>query len=1319
MKKYLNILIFLLFVAQILNAQDLSLKFRSIGLDQGLSQGTIHCIIQDEKGFVWIGTEDGLNRYDGYSFKVFRHQHNGKPGLSNSSIMSLLQDSEGIIWVGTELGLNKLNPKTNKIKTFIAKKDNKKTLSGNIITAIYEDSKNRLWIGTKRNGLNLYNKTKQAFIKFNYSPARDSCISCNSITSIIEDDLGNLWIGTENGLNLYNEQDSTFKQFKRQPNDPKSLSHNKISDLFKGNNGKLWIATYGGGLNCFDYNTKKFNAYKAKPGKKGSLPDNYINVVIQDSQGTLWIGTENAGLCKKAPSRDVFQCYQHNNSIQNSLNGNRVTALMEDQTGVLWIGTYSINTLNLTRQNFHSVKPAPNDPQSLTYGLVRSFFKEENNLWIGTDGDGINRFDSLGNLRYHYRDNGLNGTLKGNIVYTIKKGQHGDIYIGTDEGLNKYIRKTNSFIHYRHIPGDPNSLSGNTVRCIFPSSKNILWLGTLSGLNKFDIKNRKFTSYTHEPGDSNSLSNNKVFFIVGGDSNNLWINTHGGGLNKFDTVRETFTHYQFVPNKKGLCDNYLISLYKDTRGDIWIGTQEGGLNRFDPITLDFSCITIENGLPNNCIYSIMEDDKNNLWLSHNRGITKYSIDDNEFRNYTTEDGLQSNEFYGNAHFKDKDGRMYFGGVNGYNAFYPDSIHDNPFPPEVVITSFRIFNQEVNPGRVFHGKNILEKTIPYTNEITISHKEEVISFEFAALHFASPEKNEFAYKLEGFDKNWNYSGNRRHASYTNLPHGEYTFKVKASNSDGVWNEKGASIELTVLPPFWKTWPFRIAVIILIALLMLIYNRLRLRMVKKQKQKLEKLVQERTSELQKVNVQLEENQAELHQRQEEIVAQSEALQKQNREIREKHDEIIAQRDEIQKANEELQKLSIVASETDNGVIITDKKGNIEWINEAFTRLFGHNLEEFKSNFGSNICEASSNRNIKELFNYCITTKKSVIYEAQNITKGGKRLWVQTTLTPVLDRDGNVFKLVAIDSDISKLKNAEEEIRQRNEEIMSQKDLLEKQNFEMSKQRDEIEQKNKILEKHKLLITDSIHYAQTIQKLILPVKENLDKVFESFVIHLPKDIVSGDFYWWSELQLDDEYIVAVVDCTGHGVPGAFMSMLGNDLLNNIIKHDGIRQPEKVVNELDDGVVNTLKQEVSDNMDGMDLILCRVKKRWEKREVTFVGANRPLVYYSQKEKKLMIKKGWEKTVGGILKLQKDYTFKSKTYMLDEGDILYLFSDGFTSQLDVYEKRYGSKRLFNLLEEIAEFDFEKQKQILEKDITEFMRGTTQYDDITFWGIRI
>ncbi|OQY48954.1 MAG: hypothetical protein B6242_00740 [Anaerolineaceae bacterium 4572_78] len=479
-------------------------------------------------------------------------------------------------------------------------------------------------------------------------------------------------------------------------------------------------------------------------------------------QKTLWIGTVGGGINKLPSGKERFLHYRHDPQDTNSLSNHQVSAMTLDTNGTLWIGTNGGGLDKFDRQNnkFTHYTHEPNNPNSLSHDTISAIYQDQAGmLWVGTVLEGLNRFD-----------------------FTQQQ-----------------------FTHYKHNPNEPNSLSHNNVSTIYQDQAGVLWIGTYGGgLNKFE--RGVFIPYQHNPYNTDSLGSNDITFIYEDQTGFLWIGTDGGGLNLFDRETQIFSHYLNDPkNNASLSNNSVLSIFEDSAGMLWIGTNGGGLEKFDTSTQMFSHYTMDDGLPNGVIHGILGDEQGNLWLSTNNGLSRFNPQDNSFKNFDTKDGLQSDEFRRNAYYQASDGEMFFGGINGFNTFYPDRIQDNPYAPSIIITDFKLFNKSVlpKPG----DKNAhLQKNIMVTDHIPLTYRDYVLSFEFVALHFSAPEKNQYAYYMEGFDPlgEWNEVGTRRFANYTNLPAGEYTFRVRGSNSDGLWNNEGKAISITVSPPPWMTW-----------------------------------------------------------------------------------------------------------------------------------------------------------------------------------------------------------------------------------------------------------------------------------------------------------------------------------------------------------------------------------------------------------------------------------------------------------------------------------------------------------------------------------
>ncbi len=976
------------------------LRFIHLTIGDGLSQNTANCVLQDVRGFMWIGTQDGLNRYDGYEFKIFRHMPLNPTSISDSYILSIFEDQAGVIWIGTYGGgLNRFDREKEKFTHYRVDPVDPNSLTSNHVLAIFESPLNPgvLWIGTD-GGLSKLSQKNERFTNYRHNPQNPNSLSHNIVHAVFSSpkNPGVLWVGTNGGLNKFDIEKEQFSNYCHNPNDLHSLSHDIVWSIYEDRSGNLWIGT-NGGLNAFDHKRETFIRFKNEPDNPNSLSNNNVRTIYESpiEPGILWIGTYDGGLNRFDPKKKTFSQWKHEPGNPFSINNDKVLSLYEDKSGTVWIGCEGgINLFDRHKKQFSHYRRSSNNPNTLGNNDVRSICESQAGiLWIGTYGGGVSRLDRKKDRFVHYRHDPHNpNSLSSNLVRVVYEDRDGVLWVGTyDGGLNKFDPEKGQFVHYKSSANDPYSVGSNYIRTIFEDRSGVLWIGTYEGgLNRFHRKKDRFTRYVHRPDNPSSLSNNRVFAIFEDKSGVLWVGT-AGGLNKFNREQGEFSRYQNRPyDLHSLGSNVVMSIYEDRSGTLWIGTYGGGLNRFNRLPRRFTRLTEEEGLANNVVYGILEDDERNLWLSTNKGLSRFNPKTMTFKNYDTADGLQDNEFNAGAYCKTSSGEMFFGGINGFNAFFPDKIKDNSYIPPIVVTNFHIFNKPVPIGDDTEGHSILTRSISETRIINLSHKENFLYFEYSALHYVFPEKNQYAYMMEGLDKDWNYVKNRRFASYPALLPGDYIFKVKGSNNDGVWNETGVSLRIRVVPSFWKSRSFyRLSVFAIIFLAVSLY-RLRVRQLKKHKDELENLVNHRTEQLKNANI-------------------------------------------------ELEKLSIVAQKTDNGVMIMDAKGNFEWVNEGFTHLFGITLGELISEKGRNLSDVSENPNIKTALDTCIKERKTVAYETLNETRSGGEIWTQTTLTPILDQDGNLTKLVAIESDITRVKKSEEQIKSQNEEILKQSQEL----------------------------------------------------------------------------------------------------------------------------------------------------------------------------------------------------------------------------------------------------------------------------------------
>ena len=819
---------FLVLVPLTLCAQE-NIKFEHYTLDEGLSQMTVGYIIQDHQGFMWFATTDGLNRFDGYSFKVYKHDPQIATSISDNFNLCLLQDRNNYIWVGTnDGGLNRFDPQTEKFRHFKHDPQDSFSLSDNHIWSLAEDSSGFIWVGTTSGGLNRYDPDTETFTHYRHDPSDPESLGNDQLTTLLIDRSGTLWLGTvRKGLDRFVPGSGKFRHFRHDPRDPGSLSDNHVLGIYEDRAGNLWIGTRNGGINLLtkenrDAGRYRFDHIRHDPANPASLGPGAIWDFSEDENGELWIATSKSGLNRYSPSNGVFTRYEPDASEPTSINYIEVRCIYRDNSGNFWAGTFNggVNKFNPHTKKFHHIMHDPNDPESLSGNTVWSICKDsQNTLWVGTYGAGLNRFDRKTQSFIHYGSvSGKRNSLSSNFVWGLAADKDGIIWIGTlREGMSKLNPTTGRIRHYRFEEEAPKGtrLNNATVSVIVPD-EGILWIGTWGGgLNRFDPRTERFTYYVHDPKDSTSISHNAIYCMMIGREGELWIGTHGGGLNLFDPQSSKFKTYRHVPHdRNSLSNDRVFAVHQDSQFDdvIWVGTYGGGLNRLALSDGSIERFTEQDGLANNSIYAIVEDSKGNLWITTNNGLTKMNPGRDgkgyTYKNYYADDGLQSNEFNG-AFFQSADGYVYFGGINGFNVFHPDSIRDNSFIPPVVYTDFKIFNE---PVPIRDSEGILSRSIRFTKEIEISYRESVISFEFTALNYTFSNKNEYKYKLEGFNDNWIHLGNKHDLTFTNLDPGDYVLHVKGSNNDGIWNEVPASLIITVTPPFWKTAWFILLMIV---------------------------------------------------------------------------------------------------------------------------------------------------------------------------------------------------------------------------------------------------------------------------------------------------------------------------------------------------------------------------------------------------------------------------------------------------------------------------------------------------------------------------
>lgn len=823
-----------------------NIRFEQISLDDGLSQSVVNVILQDSQGFLWVGTDDGLNRYDGYTFKVYKPDSSIPFSLSDRSITDLVEDERGYIWVATRAGgLNRFDPVTGRFTHYMYNKQDEQGIPSNQVYTLCLDEAG-LWIGTD-NGLDFLDFETDQFTQYRAStevPPDSRSLSSNSIRSIFKDSSGNLWIGTANaGVNILNRSNNTFTSYKHNPKNPTTLSNNRILSITEDQNGYIWVGT-ANGLNRYNPTQKYFSRFLAFKDSFRNPSGTIIYSLMTDRAGGVWVGT-NEGLYRYDTQFNNFIHHQHQPGISNSLSNNQVYSIHEDFSGVLWIGTYGggLNKYNRQQDRFAYYRNDPNDPNSLSSNFIFPILTDENGIiWVGTYGGGLNRFEPRADkfTRYEHTP-GSTSTIGSNNVISLYIDRKGFLWTGTSRGLDRFDPMRKTFTQFQLVDPESNEPIEIAVFAIREDSKGNFWAGTNRGLAVVNQNTRTIHLLTTtEEHALAAIGEHHINVIFEDASKNLWIGTFDDGLKRFNPETGIITHYRNNPdNPASLGSNAIMSIHQDQRGDLWLGTHGGGLARYNPTANTFTHFTEKEGLPNNVIYGILEDSSGNLWLSTNFGLSRFNPRNLTFRNFTASDGLQSNEFSQNAFAKDQNGALYFGGINGLNVFQPREIRDNPHSPKIALTSL------THDGLPFDNM----QTPEHLQSIMLTWPYDSFEFEFSAFAFEQPFKNQYAYMLEGFDSSWIQIGNQRTGRYTNLPGGTYTLRLRGSNSDNIWNEDGHAIEVTVVPPFWETWWFLGIMFFTLVVVAAGGLRWRVKRVESRNRELERLVQIRTADLEK--------------------------------------------------------------------------------------------------------------------------------------------------------------------------------------------------------------------------------------------------------------------------------------------------------------------------------------------------------------------------------------------------------------------------------------------------------------------------------------
>lgn len=1157
-KAILLSILFLPFYGNILFGQ----RFEHLTTNEGLSQNSVQSIFQDSRGFMWFGTADGLNKFDGYSFSSYKHDLNDSNSISHNSIRCIFEDSKGLLWIGTENGLNYYDISNYRFESFKNDPENEHSISHNLIYSICEDDTGNIWIGTRGGGLNKFNPETGQFTRFTYESELFNDFKSKYIFQIKTDlEKKILYIATEGGLQFFDLQEEEFVIPENKPEFGFPSDIITTCLLWDNNKNNFWVGSWGHGLFKTNQKFEVIRQFRHDPGDPESIPDDIITSIAEDNQSSIWIGTRNSGIGKFTEKSSGFKTYQEDFLSFSSLNDNLVWTIYTNSQGIIWIGTGNggVNKLNINQKKFNTHRMIPNSKNSIQDNTITDIYVDkEENLWIGTQNKGISVYNRQKNSYRHYQHIPENSnSLSSNSIKQIIEDRNGMFWIATDGGgISRYDPVAGKFKNYSKEENEPNSLSNEYAHCLLEDKNGYIWIGTWGGDERrggIDIFNPKTEIFYNIPTRalySSGISKNIVTTMIQDKDGIIWAGTRGEGLNKIFPQKPPL-RYPYIDSvvvfkringqKNKLPNNDIYSLFQDSEGTLWIGTGGGGLSKYNPSDKTFTSYDKNNGLINSTIHYILEDNNKNLWFSTNRGISKFNMHTSKVKYYDVFDGLQDNLFLTGSGHKDRSGEMFFGGINGYTSFYPDSILHNRHIPPVVITKLRIFNKEIKG--TFEGKKIYENNISETKKIVLPYKFNFFAIEFAALDYAVPHKNRYKYKLSGFNDDWiETSADSRMATYTNLNPGEYIFELIASNNDDIWNYQPTKLEIIITPPFYKALWFKIFVLFILGLVVFyLFNNL-IKAFQKEKREIQRKAEEslfsernqlRTlidnlpdfiyikdresrfvvinkslakvmgskepdelvgttdfdfyeksmaqkyyhdeqevmrsgeplinieepglNEFQQVRyilttkiplrnkknkivglVGIGKDITELRETQNKLIEQSEYLKEINVLLEERQEEISRQTEELHnlaetlgKSNKELEKLSLVASKTDNSVAIIQEDGIVEWVNEGFYKIYKYKPEEIIGKHVVYDLGKYFSAALEKNFNKCLQLKQFVSYESDCINKEGKKFWLQTTLTPIVINN-KVKRIIAIESDITELKNAEEEIAMQRDEL-----------------------------------------------------------------------------------------------------------------------------------------------------------------------------------------------------------------------------------------------------------------------------------------------
>ena len=1321
-----------------------NIKFEHLSLENGLPVSWVRSVCKDKMGFVWIGTNNGFCRYDGYSIKSYFNAANDSTSLCGNQINKIKELPDGKLFITTNAtGVSIFDPKTEKFRTFLNKKEETEKY-GNIFD-VQIAANNIVWCAADQGLISFDPKTLKFDLIKPYSKANNKN---NSFRSIVLGKDGTAWASSQSAgvLKIELKTGRILEQIKHKQLKPSIKEGDELQcpkHIATDNEGQLWIASEGLGLWVYK-NKSLTNVLELEANGKSDFTK-YFNKGICFTNNKMWVGFDGLGIGIFNPKTLKGEFLKPNTNNTYSLNTATIQGIYSDESGTVWIQTYDggLDIYNPKRFKFSAVKPTSDASKGLSNRSIWSFHEDPSGkIWIGTDGGGINILDPKNEeagFEYIKTEAGNKNALSSNVVKSIEQTKDGSFWFGTYlGGICRFDAKNKKFKTWLPtVATDPKAPASNLIWSIKEDSYGTFWLACLGcGLDTLDRKTETFYHFNGN-GDVRRFSHGAPYVIYEDHNRTVWVCTDGGGLYYYTHEFKKFRKYTHSQDSTSIPSNKVFGVLDDADGNFWVGTSNG-LSKLDRMSGKFQTHKLVEGVMQPVVFCILQDKSKRLWISSNQGLFCYDAKTKKVDHYDKSDGLQGNEYRYGSCLQSSDGKLYFGGSDGYDAFYPENIKQNDKKPSMYLSDVLVFNKQIRPN---DGSGIMNTTAEYAKSLRFDHNQSVITFRYIALNYTNSGKNQYAYRLAGFEKEWNYVGTKREVNYTNLDPGTYIFEVKASNNDSLWNEAPLQIEVIIVPPFWMTWWFKLLGAVFVITSSLAYYFNRINRLKERQRFLEEKVEERTADLKEANVALGMRNEEILQQQEEILSQRDELEKKNKELETKQSEITAAYEQVNRSFKNIQVIS------DFGQKITSTL-DVEKINKMTYEYIGtfmnicsfgigvyheeKQLIEFSNFVEEGMVQApfyigkASDDNY--LFQILRAKSEVVVNEVKHefddfihaLSNRKSYITPKSLLYFPLLVDNKLIGLMVVASESS---NSFTEISRNNIKALASYIAIADDNASAYKQ---INLKN-------AAINGSIRYGLTIQKAMQVSEEGLKSYVDSFILSKPKDIVSGDFYWFSyqkDQQFDENgkyyynsIYFAVVDCTGHGVPGAFMSMIGNRLLNSIVNEKRILSPSRILDELNLEVMNALQQNETANNDGMDVCLVVLQQpvddSTQERKLIFAGAKLPLIYYSNKNETLQALRGDRQSIGGVKARHPKAPFNQHELLLQKNDIFYLGSDGLVDQCDATRKRFGSSRLYKILESNAHQTMQEQKKLLESELSIFMDKAEQRDDITIMGVKL